>query len=250
MSLPKAHSAAESGRRYSEPMASNLIRLAVRDDDSGARSAVWNFWTSARKSDVYVAARAHAGIFKVSLHESGECHMGYIASYQDPHPREDRSRHWDRWTRSKLDDSVSLGLSLIIAPEAIREDHPDMRKPVQWMPAPPEGKGVELTLLFAPHACVESIPGPEVGFTQLVNCGLPNGEVFWIVGRPYDLPRILIEKVERQKTSADHAPFVTSDSPTQPGKSLVALSCGCFDNDHRFLVEYRAGDNAAPGGIE
>ena len=102
---------------------------------------------------------------------------------------------------------------------------------------------MELVLLFAPHACVESIPSPEAGFTQLVNRKLPNGDVFWIVGRPYDLPRILIEKIEQQKTSADHAQRVTSDSLAQPGKSLVGLSSGCWDNGHRFVVEYRAGDN-------
>ena len=107
------------------------------------------------------------------------------------------------------------------------------------------GEGVELVLLFAPHACAESIPGPDVGFTQLANCQLPNGDVFWIVARPYDLPRNLVEEVERQKASVDHAQRVTSDSRAKPGRSLVAMTCGSYGNGHRFLVEYRAGDNVA-----
>ena len=58
----------------------SAIRVAVGPRE-GPKSGVWRIWPGKNKSDVYVAVRSYAGIFKVSLHESGDCYVGLTTQF-------------------------------------------------------------------------------------------------------------------------------------------------------------------------
>jgi hypothetical protein len=57
-----------------------VIRFAVGLLD-GARSATWRLWVPRGKSDVYLSRRLVGRNYKVSLHESGEWHVGLTGEY-------------------------------------------------------------------------------------------------------------------------------------------------------------------------
>lgn len=79
------------------------IRFAV--GRPGMRSSLWRLWANRSKDDVYLATRQSAGIFKISLHESGDWRLQWVGqergdvtytSLSDPEP-EGRVLH--QWTR-------------------------------------------------------------------------------------------------------------------------------------------------------
>jgi hypothetical protein len=55
-------------------MAKPTQRFAVGSLD-GLRSSEWVVFWSTKTSDVYIATRALGGVFKASIHESGQCHI-------------------------------------------------------------------------------------------------------------------------------------------------------------------------------
>jgi hypothetical protein len=60
----------------------SVIRIGIGSRD-GPKSGVWRIWAGKGKSDVYVAVRSYTGIFKVSLHETGECNVSMTSQFAE-----------------------------------------------------------------------------------------------------------------------------------------------------------------------
>jgi hypothetical protein len=90
----------------------SVIRLGVGSRE-GAKSGVWRIWAGKGKSDVYLAVRSYAGIFKVSLHESGRCSVAFTSQFAERNPSalagRGGSRYFDKWRRKTHSGS---GLSI------------------------------------------------------------------------------------------------------------------------------------------
>lgn len=81
------------------------LRFAV--GRPGQRSSVWRLWANRGKDDVYVATRQSAGIFKVSLHESGDWRLEWVGDdhgdvwFTTGEGDEPQGRIIDRWSRPR-----------------------------------------------------------------------------------------------------------------------------------------------------
>jgi len=94
----------------SKDMGNTSIRLGVGSRE-GAKSGVWRIWAGKGKSDVYLAVRSYAGIFKVSLHESGRCSVAFTSQFAERNPSalagRGGSRYFDKWRR-KLQKPIAI----------------------------------------------------------------------------------------------------------------------------------------------
>lgn len=130
------------GFRLGPPKKDKPIRFAV--GQPGHRSTTWRLWANPQKSDVYLASRRTAGIFKVGLHESGDWRQQWIK--QDP-----AAARWD----------------------AGEGGEPSGRVMLQWeRPAPLACGWTAALSIWVPSEDVSDIPGDsEVGLdTQWVEC--------------------------------------------------------------------------------
>ena len=162
------------------------IRVAVGSRE-GPKSGVWRIWPGTGKSDVYVAVRSYAGIFKVSLHESGDCYIGLTTQFAEDNPSaltgRGGSRHFDRWTRRTHSGSqLSIPFRLVFPGSELREvstqDDQDPR--VQWIVPPAQNQSVDMAVVFTGQCYADGDwPLREQDARMVATFRLPNGEVFW-----------------------------------------------------------------------
>ena len=81
------------------------------------------------KNDVYVAVRSYAGIFKVSLHESGDCFVGLTTQFAEHNSsaltERGGSRHFDTWKRkTQREDRVEV--LAIVVPQDERSERAEL----------------------------------------------------------------------------------------------------------------------------
>jgi hypothetical protein len=147
-------------------------------------SPVWRFW--ANKSDVYFAARSTAGIYKISLHESGAWISAFTAqSARTPEELRDR-RHktWRRppeftpgWTHGPavLLPWAPWQPTLPVPPETVTED-------TIWVPCPKEMRQVAISLLIAsPNVPKGGEHDVSIDGDRLIGTlDLANGEKVWL----------------------------------------------------------------------
>lgn len=181
-------------------------------DPAGARSSEWLVWWAAAKSDVYIAARTLGGSLKVSLHESGRCHI------RSPDPRTWISpgtppRFWDTWTIDPR--SVSEFPFGVIIPTSELKPSPwsqHKNKTTVWLPARPSA-AVEIAVFLTRH--------PDPPIHQLASAGwhttivaqrLPDGRDLWVVAGDTTLSDDKRRELEVVKT---HARRVAPESTTQ-----------------------------------
>lgn len=127
-------------------MARRSARCGVADP-AGARSSEWLVWWSSSASDVYVAARTLGGILKVSLHESGKCHV------RAPDPKKwlsggEPPRFLDTWSIDP-GSQYECPCGVIIPTSELRpgpwSKHKD--KGTQWLTAQPDA-AIEIGLFL------------------------------------------------------------------------------------------------------
>ena len=70
------------------------VRFAIKDDQ-GKRSNIWKIAVS--KSDMYLMSRGFGSDFKVSFHESGECHFAYTDMFIKRTGIKNKDRYIDKW---------------------------------------------------------------------------------------------------------------------------------------------------------
>lgn len=63
---------------YTLPAADHKTPIRFAVGVPGRRSTLWRLWANRAKDDVYLATRRSAGIFKFSLHESGDWRLQWV----------------------------------------------------------------------------------------------------------------------------------------------------------------------------
>lgn len=114
----------------------DALRFGLASEALGY-STCWRVWYQKGKSDVYVAGRTTAGMFKISLHESGQCHVGHTSTQarKDRIPKE--RRLWKTWRRPEPKNGLSIPFHLIIPVGSLRPRLPNepngKPKPTLWI---------------------------------------------------------------------------------------------------------------------
>jgi hypothetical protein len=169
------------------PGSGETVRFGVGEPGT-ARSGVWNVWSNKNKSDVYVAARAIAGLLKISLHEGGDWRLQWTgpnvaARYAPgaPHPLE-------RWVRpAEFGPGWTRAISVLIAEEdLVAHPYPEQgTKRVLWAPTPSPGGMAAFHIFVAKpdRGAVES-----TGFLPMCGYLLPNGEACLLYFATHPLP--------------------------------------------------------------
>lgn len=198
------------------------IRFTV--GEPGRRSTIWKAWSNQKKSDVYIASRMSAGVFTVSLHESGDWRLQWVApdhqeviwEADDPNSAEP-GRILDRWRRPSADsvgwtDALSIwvpGHDVAIIPldgEAWSD--------VQWIDAPGKEYIVEFRFfLVEPRMGVFDLTAAFQGGkaeADLVNgFRLANGEVLLLFAVNGPIGADLQQQLDNHRTRIreSHASF-------------------------------------------
>jgi len=104
-----------------------IVRFGIRSIDGALRSSVWKCQTESgrAKSDLYLIPQGMGNAFKVSLHESGEWHMGFTSEYAaQPDAiriRNSKERHWEVWERpEQMAPGVTRAFAVVISSSAAR----------------------------------------------------------------------------------------------------------------------------------
>jgi hypothetical protein len=190
------------------------IRFGV-GDGRNRRAATWKCWAhrGAGKNDVYLACRELRGALKASLHQSGQWHVSFAASFL---PAKAVAEEWPtRFVEtSARPNELSSGFTLayrIVTPYAAvnagMSDGEDQG--IVWIPPPAEGHAVETIVAFT-HSAPRNMdwPGRRSMGTDLVGAfSLDNGHVVWIIAREITPPAFELSMNDARyfhgKTSAD-----------------------------------------------
>jgi hypothetical protein len=185
-----------------------VVRVAVGFPD-GPRSSVWRIWApppASGKSDVYVAVRSLAGVFKASLHESGVYRSAFTSAFETELGGESHlpkgTRLIDRWPRpSHPGHGTTLAFQILIPTTDLRPMTllPEDFDQIQWIPTPKDNEIIEIAIvLTAPGVFHSGWPGSRSMGTQLIgSLLLASGETAWVVHR----------------VAADAEAYFTSDLP-------------------------------------
>ena len=159
------------------------LRFAV--GRPGRRSSVWRLWANRGKDDVYIATRQSAGIFKVSLHESGDWRLQWVGDghgdvwFTTRDGDEPQGRIIDRWPRPPAGatgwtDALSIWVPALDVSEVPRDAEPG--QDAQWVePAGPEA-AIEFRLVLVQpdrglFELTAALQGPDAGLA----CDLTRG---------------------------------------------------------------------------
>ncbi len=184
------------------------FRFAVRADNE-CRSGIWKVWSPPNASDVYISCREMKGDFKVSLHKSGH----FLAGFTQPYEKKLReygawsgSRHMERWKVERPVNQPVLTIRILIPGTELRRltGAEQARKPVRWIPAPPEDCTASVEIVLA-NARLEFT---EAGHPEILTCWeLPSGEEVWIGHRVASTPDSINEAIadyrSRERTKLD-----------------------------------------------
>ena len=179
-------------------MTTQSARFGV-GDPSNLRSSEWVVMWKSDSSDVYLAARTLGGFLKVSIHESGRCHI-----------RAPDHRHWlspgspprflDVWTINHQ-SNYEFPFGVIIPASELRQAPwaKHKNKGTIWIPTKP-GASVEIAVFFT-----RAEPRPisalaSAGWTTtIVLERLPDGRDLWVVAGEATFPkerRIELESIK------------------------------------------------------
>jgi hypothetical protein len=167
---------------------SSPIRFQVTASD-GRCSGVWRSWS--KGNDVYLAPRAKASEFKISLHQSGKWRLAFAHEYAE------RMRSLGTWTEDRCVEKIDrpqehatgftravwmyfpdCELRLPAAAQQLSED-------VTQIPGPPSGGARVVNLIFTTPKSrfnkTDPPPGASWGPEVLAAWSLPKGETLWVV---------------------------------------------------------------------
>lgn len=222
-------------------MSDTSFRFGVGGADQ-PRSAIWRLWSLPKKSDVYLSARAVAGVVKVSIHGSGVCQFGLTSAYAASQGIDSTKRLWERWTMPKSSGGPSIPLRLLFPVASLRDGLPSRGtpgKPLYWAEPVAGADAVEFALVFldAPVAS-DDWPGRKApGSTRIVSADLPDGRQFWLVAYPMNFTPEDVAGLEEDKAKVR--------GWTKPAVTDLAGVRGFFLADGpaggRVLIEF-AGD--------
>lgn len=166
-------------------MADQTIRFCAGSQKK-QYSSVWPLW--AHRNDVYLGTRTILGVFKLSLHESGQWITAFTnqsgATFEDTGLR----RHF-KWIRpEEFAPGWTLGPTILL-PWVRWVEQPrhreDLPRKLEWIPGPRKRGKLMINILFAaPEVELDkvdtvSLPGDSI----IGNIKLKNGETVWLQAR-------------------------------------------------------------------
>jgi hypothetical protein len=152
----------------------------------GPRSAVWRLWVGKGTSDVYIAARAHGGDYKVSLHESGVWRFAFTDVYRRRRSSSGaEDRVIERWNRPPPIEGITPAFMIVVpSGEVGLPRHPlttekakKYTKGVTWVPPAPEGFATYFMVMYAPP----DGPTPSEDIRFVSRFELPSREIVSIM---------------------------------------------------------------------
>lgn len=220
-------------------MPKQSIRFSVRDA-SGNRAGTWKLLTrtGSGKHDVYLTSRSLGGRLKASLHESGSWHVGFVRNFlneelEDDHPKRN-DPYIDRWPRpAELSPGVTLAYKIVVPTSGVNIPILDsLPESIVWIPAGPEGKAVEIDIVFTrPDTIVNSWPGRNSFNTELIGrLSLENQEIVWIVHRVVDVPDLKFP-------TGSSTVFKSGRDVNLANGNLRAIVFGHSNDGSRFMVD-------------
>lgn len=209
-------------------MAKKEIRFSV-SNQKGLTSATWVCVSPKGKDDIYLACRELKGAIKVSLHESGRWRVAWDKEFLDKDAPQGSplltNRIISNWKEpEELCPGVILAFRILVPDCAIIVPKRIEQKPIFWIPAPPKGWAIEISMFLTyPEAKLTAWPGAGSMKTALVGkIELKNMKKVWVVYREIKLPPIKIlnggkarlfgkSEVEGLKTNGLRAILIAAD---------------------------------------
>ena len=221
-------------------MPKQSLRFSVRDENSN-RAVTWKLLTQtgSGKHDVYLTCRSLGGKLKASLHQSGSWHVGFIRDFlnenvDDGHPKRE-DPYIDRWPRpTEIAPGVTLAYRIVVPTSGVNIPitH-NLPKSIIWIPAAPDGKAVEIDVVFThPDTVVSSWPGRNTMQTELVGTlVLENQEGVWVVHRVVDVPAFNLP------SGSNPLWFKSGRDVNLADGNIRAILFGNSDDGSRFMVD-------------
>ena len=216
------------------------IRFAV--GQPRRRGTIWRLWGVPNANDVYLASRQSAGVFKVSLHESGDWRLQWVrrdsSAFFHGEPKGPSGRILDQWVRTSSRGGWTDALSIWTPGDELVDNPHDSERwdDVQWLEAPPSGRVVELRLVLLQPKVTYSLSGllaDDDDAMALVNgFVLPNDEVVVVLARTSDMNAIQVDGIARHNTG-NHALPATFDLDPSTGPRQLVISVD--DDGYRNL---------------
>ena len=202
-------------------MARRSARFGI-GDPAGARSSEWLVWWSSSTSDVYAAARILGGVLKVSLHESGRCHI------RAPDPRQWRSggappQFLDSWSIDPR-SQYEFPFRVIIPTSELRKGSwsKNKDKGTKWIPAKPNA-AIEIGLFLTR---VDTLPPDQLRsagwHTTIVGEALPDGRYLWVMAGDPKLTDDKRNELDAVKASARKIALARATEASNPRLLLFA----------------------------
>jgi hypothetical protein len=169
------------------------FRFAVGKHE-GPRSGVWRLWTNYAGSDTYVALRISCGVYKVSLHGSGDWRIAHPVESGIIRP--DGTRIVERWTRPpEWREGWTRAFEVWVPRSEVVPPLPLLEKltKVHWTPTPIRvGDPVVVfgVFLSAPDVPLTSEwwPGRQRNDSEvLTKAKLASGEAVWLIRFEHEL---------------------------------------------------------------
>jgi hypothetical protein len=218
------------------------IRFCV--GEPGRRSTIWRIWAGKNKSDIYVASRKTAGIFKVSLHESGDWRIQWVrrdesvrfTPYDEKHIDDGRIIH--KWARTPSSGGWTDALSIWVPGTEVVSVPGDSEpyKDVQWMEAPPAGSAVEFRIVFlqshSAYRLGSALIQPESSHALVNGFFLRNGEVMLVLARTSPMTKEQMEGVHEihEGAAGQSAQDFDMDPATGPRAAVFAVDSDGYTN--------------------
>lgn len=178
------------------------VRFGV--SDGTYRSATWKCWSpTGKKTDIYIVNRGIAKTLKVSLHETGQCHIAYFDSFMnssglsvDPRVKD---RYIDKWLSPKaFANGLIIGLRIVVTHAAVCTPlkAEDSRK-IKWIENCAPDKSTEIDILITPPDYKsQDWPGKNSMGNRLIDSYLLADESrVWITHHEIDPPDIKKQKI-------------------------------------------------------
>lgn len=178
------------------------IRFGVSDGDY--RSSTWKCWSpTGEKTDIYVANREIAKALKVSLHETGQCHVAYFDSFMkssglSANPKV-KDRYIDKWLSPKpFPNGLIIGLRIVVTHSSVCTPFKkqDYRK-ITWINNCAANKSTEIDILITPPDYKsQDWPGKNGMGSKLIGSYLLSDEsTVWITYYEIETPKVKTQKI-------------------------------------------------------
>jgi hypothetical protein len=205
-------------------MATLSARIGV-GDPKAARSSEWVVMWKSTKSDVYLAGRALGGTLKVSLHETGHCHVhgADLSKWTSPGAP---PRFLDQWTINPC-SQYEFPFGIIVPTSELRHavwtKHKD--KGTVWLPAKPGAAAVEIAVFLTRTEPCPTNSLAAAGWHKIIVLErLPDGRHLWVVAGETKFPED--RRIELERIKGQVRPLIATlpAAPTNPRLLLFATN--------------------------